>query len=137
MIRADGVARWAIAVANVLHAHHDPKTLEAWSAIRGVAPETLRGWLRTARLSPKHSLDLARVLRALYQSRQARTPSDRFLDVADRRTLQRLLVEGGLTGDAPASTLREVLARQTFIRDRIALKELRRVLDDLGYERDA
>lgn len=69
VVRADGVALWTTAVVSVLNSPHDPRTVEAWAVVRGVAPETLRSWCRTADLPPKRSLDLARVLRAAFWGR--------------------------------------------------------------------
>jgi ActR/RegA family two-component response regulator len=133
IVRADGLARWALAVASVLDAPRDPKTLEDWSLIRRVAPATLREWCRTAALPPKASLDLARVLRAVWQTRGRNCPAWRLLGVADRRTLSRLLAAGGLStvGDE-APTVGEVLDRQSLVTDRVAIEELRRVLYELN-----
>jgi hypothetical protein len=83
--RADGIARWAIAVASVINATNDPKNLVEWSRIGGVAPETLRGWCRTADLPPKRSLDLGRLLRAVSQATLKDCHPKRFLDAAIQR----------------------------------------------------
>lgn len=134
IIRADGISRWAMAVASVLDASHDPKNLVEWSLVRGVAPETLRSWCRAASLPPKRSLDLARVLRAVSQASQKGSPPERFLDAADQRTMRRLLAAGGLDIGADPTNLEETLNRQSLITDTLALDELRRVLRELGID---
>ncbi|CAN5877438.1 hypothetical protein BH18ACI5_BH18ACI5_03770 [soil metagenome] len=135
IIRADGMSRWALAVASVLDAPHDPTCLVDWSRIRGVAPATLRAWCRTSGMSPKRSLDLARILRAALQARSRGWPARRLLEVADHRTLDRLLAVGGLAGHE-SPTLDQVLSRQSFITDPVALDELRRVLYEFNMDRD-
>lgn len=130
VLHADGLTRWATALASVVHAQHDPKTLRNWSRLRGVAPETLRSWCRTIHISPKRSLDLARVLRAVFLSGRSGWTPQRFLDVADHRTLERLMVAGGLLGGAEVPAFDEVLIRQSLVRDPVALCELRRVLEE-------
>lgn len=132
IIRADGVARWSMAIASVLTLPHDPKNLTDWSRIRGVAPETLRSWCRTARLSPKRSLDLARILRAVSQARAQGWSLDRLLNIANHRTLERLLARSGLATATDLPAIEELLHRQRFITDPGALEELRRVLAEFG-----
>jgi len=127
-IRADGLTRWATAVTAVLDAPHDPKTLLDWGRIRGVAPETLRTWCRTIQISPKRSLDLARVLRAVFLSEHHGWAPQRFLDVADHRTLERLLIVSGLRDAAESLTFDDILVRQCLVTDPVALYELRRLL---------
>jgi two-component system response regulator RegA len=134
IVRADGMARWAMAIASVVDSPHDPKNLADWSRIRGVAPDTLRTWCRTAHVLPKRSLDLARLLRAVCLSRSKGWPLERLLDAADHRTVERLLAAGGLTSDTKLPTLGQLLARQSLISDLAALDELRRVLRELGTD---
>ena len=137
IVRADGVARWALAVASVLDAPRDPTSLEDWSLIRKVAPATLRGWCRTAGLPPKASLDLARVLRAVWQARARKWPPSRLLGAADHRTLSRLLAAGGLSATGVESPpLGEVLDRQSLVTDNVAIDELRRVLREFDMPLD-
>jgi ActR/RegA family two-component response regulator len=116
IVRADGMTRWALAIASILDAPHDPKGLVDWSRIRGFAPATLRAWCRTAAMPPKASLDLARILRAVSQARFRGWPAWRLLEVADHRTLNRLLTAGGLSAvSLELPTLDQVLTRQSFI----------------------
>jgi ActR/RegA family two-component response regulator len=136
-VRADGVARWARAIAVVLDSPHDPRNLADWSRIRGVAPETLRTWCRTARLLPKRSLDLARLLRAVSQARFKGWPLERLLEASNYRTVARLLVAGGLLMQGDLPTLGQLLERQSLIVDPIAIGELRQILRELGFSLDA
>lgn len=122
-VHADGYRRWGMAVAAMLDAPTDPKTIAGWSALLSVSPDTLRGWCRTADLRPKTSLDLARVLRAVHQAAQQQTVPERFLDAADVRTLGRLLKRANLARTA-SITVRDVVARQRFITNQAALTTL-------------
>jgi CheY-like chemotaxis protein len=136
-VHANGYAGWAAAVAAVLDAPHDPRTLNDWSRIVGVASDTLRGWCRTVAVSSKRSLDLARVLRAVkHARRQGAAPRD-FLRIADRRTLRRLLVESDLTRGAAIPSLNELLSRQTFVTNPIMIDELRATLVERGVDPEA
>jgi ActR/RegA family two-component response regulator len=138
VVRADGLVRWARAIAGVLDAPHDPKNLAEWSSFRGVAPATLRSWCRTAAIPPKGSLDLARILRAVFHGRSRGWPVGRLLEVADRRTLERLLRAAGLSRvERDLPTLNQVLSRQSFIADPAAIEELRRVLCDFCIDLDS
>ncbi len=133
-VRADGVRRWAAAVAAVVVSKRDPRNLADWSRIRGVAPDTLRTWCRTASLLPKPSLDLARILRAVRLGRLQGWPPERLLDVADRRTRQRLFTAAGLAPGDAAPTVDEVLVNQSLITDPLAIDELKNVLDEVIRE---
>ncbi len=76
-----------------------------------------------------------RILRAALQARSRGWPARRLLEVADHRTVDRLLAVGGLSGHE-SPTLDQVLSRQSFITDPVALDELRRVLYEFNMDRD-
>ncbi len=137
MVRVSGLAHWVTAMSQAIDAPDDTKTVSAWAAIRGVAPDTLRGWCRTAGLSPKRSLDLARLLRAVYLARRRSCAAGRFLSVADHHTLERLLKAGGLAHTASLLALDEVLSLQTLITDSEAVDELRKTLRERGANFDS
>lgn len=61
-------ARWAEAVVNVIDAPHDPRTMELWGRHIGASAGSLRNWCRMAGVSPKRSLNVARVIRAMNDS---------------------------------------------------------------------
>ena len=91
-------ARWAKAVVGIVNAPEDPRTISEWGQAIGAGEGTLRNWCHTAKLSPKRSLSLARLLRALYLSRSRQWQPEQLLNVVDRRTLNRMLEQGGLDG---------------------------------------
>jgi len=62
---AHAVARWANAVVGVIDSRCDPNTFEAWGRCVASSPGTLKNWCRIAGFSPKRSLMLARLLRAV------------------------------------------------------------------------
>jgi hypothetical protein len=125
---AHAAARWAEAVLRIIAAEEDPRTLSGWSRAANASVGTLRNYCSRAHLSAKHSLDLGRLLRAVSRARSSGVPPDQLLDVADRRTLKRLILDGELTDSGPLPTLDELLARQSFVIDPVAISELRRVL---------
>jgi hypothetical protein len=97
-IRTLGYAseRWCRIVAVVVQCDTDVRTLEAWAYQAGHSAGVIRAWCRAAGLSPKRSLDFARLLRVVV--RNAGRPASPFelLDVADDRTMRRLLATGGI-----------------------------------------
>jgi ActR/RegA family two-component response regulator len=124
-------ARWAKAVVGVVNAPEDPRTLSGWGLAIGAGEGTLRNWCRTARLSPKRSLSLARLLRAVYLSRSRQWLPEQLLDVVDRRTLNRMLAQGGVEVATPP-TIDGFLRNQTLIADVTAVSELRKALRRIG-----
>lgn len=121
----DGLERWCCAMVAAIRAPRDPRTLQGWSTEVHVAAETLRGWCRTANLSPKCSLDLARMLRAVVKANGARERIAQFVNIADRRTRIRLWKQAGLFGSNGRVSALQVLDAQQFIRDPAALEALR------------
>jgi DNA-binding response OmpR family regulator len=124
-------ARWANAVVGMVNAPEDPRTLSGWGLAIGAGEGTLRNWCRTARLSPKRSLSLARLLRALYLSGSRQWRPEQLLNVVDRRTLNRMLEQGGVNGTTPP-TIDGFLRQQTLIGDHSAVSELRKALRATG-----
>ena len=124
-------ARWAKAVIGIVNSIEDPRTVSEWGQAIGAGEGTLRNWCSTARLSPKRSLSLARLLRALYLSRSRRWLPEQVLNVVDRRTVNRLLEQGGVDGTI-APTIEAFLRKQTLIADETAVNELRKALRRTG-----
>jgi DNA-binding response OmpR family regulator len=124
-------ARWAKAVIAIINAPEDSRTVLEWGHAIGAGEGTLRNWCRTARLSPKRSLSLARLLRALHLSRSRQWAPEQLLNVVDRRTLNRMLEQGGVDGTT-APTIDGFLRRQTLIADPTAVNELRKALRRTG-----
>lgn len=126
--------RWAAVIVALLSAPRDIKTNAAWARLVGVSATTLRDWCRLANTSPARSLALARLVRAVYLSRdQAWQPSQR-LDTSDPRTLARLLQRGGLPSSDGPVTLLDLLTRQSLVEDFEALLALRNALARIDDE---
>jgi hypothetical protein len=124
--------RWATAVAGLRAATRDVRTIADWGRAIGVSAGALREWCQIARVSPRRTLLLARLLRAVAHSSNRPWRPEQRLDIVDRRTLRRLLLAGGLPLEAERVTVGDLLARQTLITDPYALVALRRaVLADL------
>jgi FixJ family two-component response regulator len=133
--RAHAAARWAHAVARMVDAPTDPRTLEAWGHYIGAAPGTVKNWCRIAGLSPRRSLTFARLLRAVVRHRiDGYRPAD-FLDIVDLRTLARLLQLGGAGNRTDLPTdVDDFLSSQRLIRDTSALREIEQALRALGFQ---
>lgn len=128
---AHAAARWAKAVIGIVNSPEDPRTVSEWGHAIGAGEGTLRNWCRTARLSPKRSLSLARLLRALYLCRSRQWLPEQLLNVVDRRTLNHMLEQGGVDGTTPP-TIDDFLRKQTLIADETAVNELRKALRSTG-----
>ena len=119
--------RWAHAVTAILDCPFDPKTVAMWARTIGVSEGALRDWCRLARCRPKSSLDFARLLRAILQSKQYGWDPFNLLDVANERTMKNLLRRGGLSDllstDLPV-TPKGFLLAQRFVTDSVALRTL-------------
>lgn len=111
--------RWARAVIDIIDVPIDPKTLEAWGKIVGASRGTLRAWCKAAHLGAKSSLDFARLLRAVMQSRgQPSWDLQNLLDIVDERTVRHLLDRAGVPDVHPDGTpldLDAFLARQRLV----------------------
>lgn len=121
------VQRWVGIVVPVIDSPKDPKTIADWAAWVGAsrgALRTLRTWCRTAGLRAKPSLSLARMLRVVV--RYPEGSPENLLDFADTRSLEEFLKLGRSDGpscDLPLG-LDELLVRQQWITDSLALREL-------------
>lgn len=116
--------RWADAVTAILDCSFDPKTVSMWAHAIGVGEGTLRDRCRVARCRPKRSLDLARVLRAVVQSRRHGWDPFNLLDIVSERTMKNLLKRGGvihLLSTSSAPTVHQFLLAQRFVTNRPAV----------------
>jgi hypothetical protein len=117
-------SRWAEGVTAVLDCSFDPKTVAMWAQAIGVSEGSLRDRCRVARCRPKRSLDLARVLRAVVQSRRHGWDLFNLLDIVSERTMKNLLNRGGvihLLSTSRAPTVHEFLLTQRFVTNRAAI----------------
>jgi len=117
-------ARWAEAMVALIDSPIDVRTIEYWGRAIAVSPGALRNWCAVARLSPRRSLVLARLLRATLLSAGRPWEPRHVLDVAEPRTLRRMLRLGGLESTM-APTVGQLLSAQTLISDSFALDALR------------
>jgi CheY-like chemotaxis protein len=134
--RAHAAARWAQAIARIVGAAGDPRTLDAWGRHIGASAGTIKNWCRIAGLSPRRSLTFARLLRAVVRHRlDGYRPAD-VLDIVDHRTLARLLRLGnaGEDRDDLPHDVGDFLSSQRLIGDTVALQELERALRALGFD---
>ena len=108
--------RWARYVFDATDAASDVRTLAAWARAAGVSRSTLIEACARLDVNPRDARDLARVLRLVRRQADEWDP-EASLDVADRRTLRKLLVRAGLAesprGVRPSP--QQFLARQRFV----------------------
>lgn len=134
-IRTHAAARWANIVAPVVIAPEDLRTIADWSRHVGASVGTLKGWCRAAGVTPRRSLILARLLRAVLLKQRRGLRLEESLDVVDSRTRAKLLAFCGgpsaQTGELPID-LPTLFVYQTAIANMEALTELRRTLSDQG-----
>jgi hypothetical protein len=119
-------------VVGILDCPFDPKTIAMWGKSIGASEGALRDWCKVAHCRPKSSLDFARLLRAIVQSREYGWDPFNLLDVANERTMRNLLERGGLSDllrtNSPV-TLRGFLLEQRFVTNDVALKALAQSLE--------
>jgi hypothetical protein len=132
--------RWAEAVVGVLRSAVDPKTVDAWGRLIGASGSAIRQWCRPVGISPKASLDFARVLRAVVVSQGRRWDLYDLLDVVDERTMRSLLRRGGVPGligaPRPPETAR-YLAEQRFVTKELAVQAVAALLPGAAERREA
>lgn len=98
------IARWTDVVVRGVRSPKDMPTLNAWGRAVGVSKGGIRNWCYTADLSPRHSLQFTRVLRAVIRQQGSSSSAEDLLDIVDRRTLAKLLkLAGGTSKELPKS----------------------------------
>jgi hypothetical protein len=120
--------RWAALVCALVSAPADPRTVMDWSRVVAVSESTLRARCQQAHVSPRKSLALARVLRAVTLAPSVGCRPDDLLDAQDPRTLRGLKQKGGIDPvgvTATEVTLPSILQCQTFVSPGPALNALR------------
>lgn len=131
---ASAADRWALSVLSVTTARSDPRTLAKWARLTNRGIGTIRMHCYAAGVSPRASLNFARLLRAVRLSERSRWEPERWLDVADLRTLRRLLRVGGLSVAVTVRpTVEEFMTRQRLVAQESApFRALRRRLASAG-----
>lgn len=108
--------RWAQYVLRGTEAAEDPRTLADWARAAGVSRSALIEVCSFLEITPKQARDFMRVLRIVRRDADPWEP-EASLNVADRRTLRKLLARAGLSdtprGVRPALT--EFLQSQRFV----------------------
>jgi hypothetical protein len=107
------VDRWASLVVMGARAAEDLRTLALWARYVGVSYSSLAELCRLVGVRPHDARDFVRILRALQLSDGRRGSVEMMLDIADRRTAQRLLSRAGVGETLPSIEL--FLLSQTFI----------------------
>ena len=127
-------SHWAVAIHAAIFAREDPITLRAWSKLRGRSCSSLRETCARVDVSAKASIDLARLLRLarVTHSIDKRHP-ERWLEISDRRTWNRILDRGGLS-ESDLFEPRDLLYKQRFIDERPLIRALdKRLSGELWY----
>jgi hypothetical protein len=106
--------RWALLVLRALACASDPKTLGIWARTANVSRSALCEYCRLVHVSPQDARNFARVLRAVIRSEQLWQP-EAVIDVADARTLRKLLERAGLVDATAVPTPEEFFDRQAWI----------------------
>jgi AraC-like DNA-binding protein len=96
--------RWAELLCAAAGLAEDPRTLGEWANAVNLSEPTLRTRCYLAGVSPRRSLLLARLLRAVRLAPDLGCVPCDLLDAKDPRTLKRLLAIGGLTAETVAET---------------------------------
>ena len=126
--------RWAKTIVRVIDSPRDLTTVHAWASSMFVSTGALKNWCRTASVSPRRSLLLARTLRAYIRHHRAGCRFEDSLDVVDKRTLAGILEMAGLSvgrySTVKEYALDEFLNRQNIVRDPSALMGLRHALSE-------
>ena len=122
------MARWADVVVRAIHSPKDMPTLQEWGRAVAVSKGGLRNWCYTARLSPRHSLQFMRILRAVIRQQSSSLAAEDLLDIVDRRTLTKLLKLAGGTSTALPNGVVQFLARQQIIQNTKAVASVRAAL---------
>lgn len=120
--------RWAKVVLRLSRSRRDPRTLGDWAAMVNISASTIRTWCYLAGVTPRHSLAIARVLRAVALAQEFGCSPQDLLDIRDPRTLKRLLSKAGLAESIDRCTLLDVCEYQTFVKTVGPIEELKRLV---------
>jgi DNA-binding NarL/FixJ family response regulator len=107
--------RWAVLMLSTIRAEADPKTINSWARAVGVSRSVLCECCRLIHVSPHSARDFARLMRVICCSGPAWQP-ETLLDLADARTLKKLLIRAGLAEPIQRTpTLSEFFEAQQWI----------------------
>jgi hypothetical protein len=116
----------------VIELQYDVRTLGEWGRAIGASRGSLRGWCHIAGVQPCHALAFARSLRAQALALRHRLAPEHFLEFSDKRTVGRFLGRGrsAEAGSAAPETLEAFCAAQTYLRNRLVVDEVIRLVRD-------
>ena len=119
--------RWAWTVSTIPTSVSDLRTLANWARHAGVSVAVLKSVCRLARVSPRRSLVLGRLTRALIAQQRCDLRVEDLLDIHDERTFASWLALAG----APRldSGVDSFLLTQQLVPDRTLVRELRHALE--------
>ena len=111
--------RWASYVLRTCDSEQDLKTIAAWARFLAVSRTTLCETCRLVDTETHMTRDFARMLRVLVKSPRDRLQIGALLDIADARTLNRLLERSGFNMSAQVKrtviSVDQFLSRQRFV----------------------
>lgn len=108
---------WTILIGFALEAPMDPTTLSTWAAVSAISVGALRQRCYAAGVTPRQSLLLARLLRAVLGASGRRWEPTEWLRCADVRTLRSMLRLGRLPRSSDSGpTARDFLCSQTILK---------------------
>jgi hypothetical protein len=109
--------RLARAIDSVIDLGEDPRTFEMWARVPNVTEDALHRWCKLLQLDGRDVLTFARILRAVVLVESQGVGFAEILDVADPKTLRRMLPRAGFSPDRAPSSVRlsEFLAQQTLL----------------------
>jgi DNA-binding response OmpR family regulator len=112
----------------------DPRTFAIWGRLPGVTEDEIHRHCALLNVKGRNALTFARLLRAVLLVETAGVQFEEVLDVADPKTLRRLLARGGLSPDqTPSSvTAPEFLKTQVLITHPRLLGWVTRLLRERG-----
>jgi hypothetical protein len=128
--RSYAAERWATAVLAGVDASTDSKTLAAWAERAARSVSSLATSCRVASASPRRSLELMRLLRALYLTAGRTKELLDVLDITDPRTIRRLFDRAGIPHGKSHSVLmpEAFVVQQRLVTDPKAVAALLRLL---------
>jgi hypothetical protein len=128
--------RWASLLLRIRGAREDVRTVGEWARLVNMSEASLRACCVLARVKPRRSLALARLIRAITLAPSMRCAPSDLIDVRDPRTLRRMFLDAGLADPSSPSELRPdvdaLLCRQRLVRAEAALDALREALASPG-----
>jgi hypothetical protein len=122
--------RWLHHFEAALSAERDPRTLDQWASLAAVSVPSLRSVCYLVGVTPRKSLLLARLCRAILMARRLDCRPADLLDVNDARTARSILSKAGIVSLDDYCSLVVFLERQTLVKQPLLLRELRAAMTD-------